>query len=527
MNRYQNRNSRQEILIMGGLINGEVIKTVIKMIIDENNEILNINFEESTPMLNARLDLSSIYWKNQVFSFGFINEKIDKTDKKKYTMEYINLSTQKQKEEGTLLNELCRTTPIIFNNAIHSIGGQILEYSRYLDYPHIYKFESKCLEKNNECNTRLNPFTSHLKYISRLNNPRHECAVCIYDNKLFICGGIQNNYTSSIVEVYNKHTNQCEVYKNMVEPRARFSLFVYNDELYAVGGNEYNRSSITSIEKMNKDTHEWVLVTNLGENRQGCSSILIGSKIFLIGGGSYFFYDGPSSLYIGTRKIRNINHESTFDFFDLKTNIWASKDETNKYYSENSRTIYLPSSYSFGRFIGKKRTYYVSSAQAVNITPSHNCLIRNRNNSNEYKSNNILFRDNVNDILFNASKYDKPNMIIFLIDQKSANINYKNENGITPLMIAILYNNFEIVELLLTLNADINLLDNNERSALWYACDCNNIKIINLLISKNPNINSDILALLNKKNFYTTFENKEIKKKINKYIENKKKLINI
>lgn len=495
MVKIQNGGYRQEILIIGGEINNIPTKNVIKMIIDENNENLNIRFEESTPMLSARTDLASIYWKNQVFSFGF-------NDERKYTMEHINILTQEQKEEGTLYDNMIKTVPIIFNDNLLIVGGKILYNEIYLEWPHIYMLKSKCL-KENICDSK------NWIYKSELKTSRHQCAVCIYDNKLFVCGGYRyNNKEISSVEVYNKHTNKWNISKSMMYPRARFSLFVYEDELYAVGGN--NNNSTTNIEKMDKITQEWKIVTDLDKNRNGCSSILVGSKIFLIGGNNIYDWTYSSMRRKHYRKLIN-DYETTFDFYDLKERYWASKDRNGKYFSENSRRIYLPSSYSIGKLIGKKKIYSVSYAQAVNITPSHNYLIRNRNNSNKYNVDNILFRDNVNDILFNASKYNKPNMIKFLIEIKGADINYKNKDGITSLMIAIIYYNLEIVTLLLDLNIDINLLDNYNKSALWYACYHKNIDMVKLLLSEKANINiglPPILVVLNENNYKLNNENK-------------------
>jgi hypothetical protein len=99
----------------------------------------------------------------------------------------------------------------------------------------------------------------------------------------------------------------------MTKERWFFSLFVFEDELYAVGGD-----APTTIEKRNKATKQWQLVADCGHDRQCCAAALVGSKIFLFGGR---------------------DHMSTFDFFDLDSKKWASQDVGGAYFDEDKRQL--------------------------------------------------------------------------------------------------------------------------------------------------------------------------------------------
>ena len=102
----------------------------------------------------------------------------------------------------------------------------------------------------------------------------------------------------------------------MIKARCFFSLFVFEDELYAVGGDDYGQN--TTIEKRNKATKQWQLVADCGEDRQCCAAELVGSKVFLFGG------EG---------------HYSTFDFFDLDSKKRASQDIGGAYFDEDKRQL--------------------------------------------------------------------------------------------------------------------------------------------------------------------------------------------
>ena len=101
----------------------------------------------------------------------------------------------------------------------------------------------------------------------------------------------------------------------MVKTRHDFSIFVFDDELYAVGGDDFGLN--TTIEKRNKATQQWEMVADCGQDRFGCVAALVGSNIVLFGGGE---------------------HKSTFDIFDLKAKKWASKTK-GTYKNESARQL--------------------------------------------------------------------------------------------------------------------------------------------------------------------------------------------
>ena len=100
----------------------------------------------------------------------------------------------------------------------------------------------------------------------------------------------------------------------MTKARYNFSLFVFQHEMYAVGGDQDGN---TTIEKRNKATQQWELVADCGQNRSHCAAALVGSKLFLFGG---------------------LSSKSTFDFFDLDSKKWASKTE-GTYEKESARQL--------------------------------------------------------------------------------------------------------------------------------------------------------------------------------------------
>ena len=64
-----------------------------------------------------------------------------------------------------------------------------------------------------------------------------------------------------------------------------------------------------------------------------------------------------------------------------------------------------------------------------------------------------------------------------------ANVNARDENGITVLMSAVFFNNTEVVKLLLAVEGiDVNARDNDGSTALMLAVFLGNIEVVNLLL---------------------------------------------
>ena len=94
-----------------------------------------------------------------------------------------------------------------------------------------------------------------------------------------------------------------------------------------------------------------------------------------------------------------------------------------------------------------------------------------------------------NNKLFDACEYNDIEKVKFLFEQKGANINEKNEYGMTALHLASRYGNLEIVKYLVEKGANIN--EKNERglTAFWFASRNSHLEIVKYLIEKGANIN--------------------------------------
>jgi len=298
-------NKRQEVLIMGGYDNHyQATNEVTKMIVELNGAI---RFEASTPMLQARNSLGVVYHQGEVFSIstgsGFSLSS--------GSVERLDTLTQTQTElEERLPNDLFFTTAaVMLDNTLLVVSGeQFVDDQGFENSDMVYGLDEHASEAGQG---------TWRAQTASLNTALCGAAAITCEGKPFVCGGsVDSAAFSSIVEFFDRATGAWQVEGDMTKARSSFYVCIFEEELYAVGGDAMGEN--TTIEKRNKDTKQWEHVANCGQDRSGCAAVLVGSKVFLLGGhGS----------------------KSTYDFMDLHTKMWASMDVGGVYFDEDMRQL--------------------------------------------------------------------------------------------------------------------------------------------------------------------------------------------
>jgi ankyrin repeat protein len=132
-----------------------------------------------------------------------------------------------------------------------------------------------------------------------------------------------------------------------------------------------------------------------------------------------------------------------------------------------------------------------------------NDLLVPKSKDNIIKQLNCLSIEEKNKRLIKAAEKGRLDIIKLLIEYE-VDINVKDENGDSILMIASLYNHLEIAELLIKMGANVNIKDGD--AALMKATRNNRLYLVNLLIKAGAYINiknkNSFTALLLAKAYY-------------------------
>lgn len=100
--------------------------------------------------------------------------------------------------------------------------------------------------------------------------------------------------------------------------------------------------------------------------------------------------------------------------------------------------------------------------------------------------------DNIAESLIYAAKYGDVNVVKFLVEKCNADVNMLDENHTTPLHIAAIEGNYEVVKYLAEHGADLNTRDIEGYTPLMNATIEGNFEIVRLLILKGATFERDV-----------------------------------
>nr|XP_026692992.1 kelch-like protein 26 isoform X5 [Ciona intestinalis] len=174
-----------------------------------------------------------------------------------------------------------------------------------------------------------NPVVNTWTIIPSMKTKRFQHALVSYNGRLFAFGGgdtvgffyailgglgeiilgagslLRNSTNISSMESFDPREGKWESLKPMNEERNGLCGVVYNDEIYAIGGNGLN-----SVERYNIRTNTWTKVSSLNHERDGSCACVVNGKIYVIGG----FGEGDASKSIEA-------YDATINEWKIETNM--------------------------------------------------------------------------------------------------------------------------------------------------------------------------------------------------------------
>lgn len=92
--------------------------------------------------------------------------------------------------------------------------------------------------------------------------------------------------------------------------------------------------------------------------------------------------------------------------------------------------------------------------------------------------------------LFWAATGNKPEMVKYLVEEKHADVNFRDHTGNFPLRAAVQGGSYEITQYLLSHGADLNAPLNDHQTLLLIASEANNPELLKQLIEKGGDVNA-------------------------------------
>lgn len=127
-------------------------------------------------------------------------------------------------------------------------------------------------------------------------------ASIFFNGKLIICGGFADGNNTNIVEYYDPRTSTSGYLPSTVKARYSFALFVHENRLYAVGGDDAE-----TIEVLDDEQSRWRIIASVKSKRAHAAVAYFESRLYFFGGSSAYFTE-----------------DATWDSFDLRSRSWYS-----------------------------------------------------------------------------------------------------------------------------------------------------------------------------------------------------------
>jgi hypothetical protein len=182
------------------------------------------------------------------------------------------------------------------HDSIFVIGGEDV-YSNDLS-PFIFTY------KSSNDNSRAHGWKIHP---ARLLRPRYRHASIAYADHIWILGGSYQDqqHATNDVLLWNPVTNTWKAGASLCKGRFHFNVFVMDNKLYAVGGDNDDSNLESTIEVLDGHHGAWTIITSFPMPRVGYNACAYRGYIYIFGG--------------------NIMGRNTWDRYHIASNTWDTK----------------------------------------------------------------------------------------------------------------------------------------------------------------------------------------------------------
>ena len=132
----------------------------------------------------------------------------------------------------------------------------------------------------------LTATTVKWELLASMASKRDSFGAAIFDDKLVVAGGWNDNTCLKTVELYSIKQNVWSYISSMKHNRADHALVAADGCLFAIGGTSKNMDRLSSVERLNDLKENWENVRSMSTARADLSAIFCDGFIYALGGKS-------------------------------------------------------------------------------------------------------------------------------------------------------------------------------------------------------------------------------------------------
>lgn len=171
---------------------------------------------------------------------------------------------------------------LVLNDTIYALGG-------------LYKSDGFKFQYTLDCCERYDRLQNSWSTIKPLTNGRYGASAALYNNCIFIAGGMNEDKTVlQSVEKYNPQSNTWSFVKQMTTARTHFALTPFNGRLWAIGGQGCAFKTLSTVESYDPVKNEWQEERPLNYGRINHAAREFNGNLYVVGGYRKVFKNGKT-----------------------------------------------------------------------------------------------------------------------------------------------------------------------------------------------------------------------------------------
>jgi hypothetical protein len=128
-------------------------------------------------------------------------------------------------------------------------------------------------------------------FVPDFSYPRYNTTAVVFEGKIYLMGGQDGESTLRVVEAYDPVQNEWTEVQNLRRDREALAGAVFNDRIFAIGGQKDNQTLIDEIEWYNQPEDDWFDAKfYLPYPRAAQFHSVLGNTFYMFGG----YYYGPT-----------------------------------------------------------------------------------------------------------------------------------------------------------------------------------------------------------------------------------------
>ena len=190
--------------------------------------------------------------------------------------------------------------------------------------------------------SKINLSSKECKCLPEMVLPKIYFGATVIGNKIYVCGGLNQNIRLNTLEVFDCQTNNWSKLAPMHHERSSFGMTTLNNMIFVSGGYDSSDGYLSSMERYCLKTNTWNVVGSMNEPRHGHELVTLNGEIFAIGNNNTKTVEKYNSTtdewnyvastqnpheYFGAAVHNNkiyVLSENGFEIYDPCLNIWQN-----------------------------------------------------------------------------------------------------------------------------------------------------------------------------------------------------------